>query len=341
MPAALANDLRDLLRAAIGHPPEAPALVIADTRSALSRTLARGYRDARPAAVFLDVDEAAPAAVFAAIDALPAGSLVVLVESTRFELGEFRFRLELFKRGLAVVEHPHLERVPEAEIPVYLAALAYDPARFRGVGWALQARIDRAQHIEVSTALGTARWEGPFEAARLNVGDYRQMPNVGGQFPIGEVFTEAVALEALNGRVGLFAYGAADFSVAFPEPFALVLERGRVVEAPDAPPAFHDILDTIRAAEGEVWVRELGFGLNPALTAARRLSDVSAYERMTGVHLSLGAKHSVYPKPGFNKRQVRFHVDVFVHDPIVRIEGEVCFAEGAWTVPPALEAVSP
>ena len=40
-----------------------------------------------------------------------------------------------------------------------------------------------------------------FESAKLNVGDYSEMQNIGGQFPIGEVFTEARDLEAVNGRV--------------------------------------------------------------------------------------------------------------------------------------------
>lgn len=328
----LLRDLCDLLGLAIGHAPSTPALILADARSPLARILTEAYRLARPAAAFLDVDTHPPAEVRAAIDALPAGALVVLLQSTRFDLGEFRFRIELFKRGLAVVEHPHLGRVPPHEIPVYLAALAYDPARLRGLGGALKARFDVATTLEVETAGGIARWRGPFEPARLNVGDYAGMPNVGGQFPIGEVFGEPVDLDALDGVITLFAYGAADFSVAFVDPFVVEVRRGRVVGAPAAPAAFQGILEDIRRVEGEVWIREVGFGLNPAMTATRRLTDVSAYERMNGLHLSLGAKHPVYPKPGFNKRHTRFHVDVFVHDPVVRLDGERVYADGDWTV---------
>ena len=111
MTEALHGNLRDRLRDAIGHHEGMPALILSDSRSILSRLLTEGYRAVRPGAAFLDVDATEPPAVFAAIDALPRGALVVLLESTRFELAEFRFRLELFKRGLAVVEHPHLGRV--------------------------------------------------------------------------------------------------------------------------------------------------------------------------------------------------------------------------------------
>jgi hypothetical protein len=302
----LCANLCDILGLAIRHATPTPALILGDSRSPLSRILAEGYRAARPGATFLDPDAAGPAAVLDAIDSLPAGALVVLLESTRFELGEFRFRLELFKRGLAVVEHPHLARVPVGEIPIYLDTLAYDPGWYRGMGRALKDRIDVARQIEIRSSAGVATWRGPFEPARKNVGDYAGMPNVGGQFPIGEVFTEPVELEGVDGSGAIHAFGATDFSVSFVEPFAMLLRCGRVVDAPEAPAAFLDILATIRAAEGDVWVRELGFGLNRALTETRRLTDVSAYERRIGVHLSLGAKHAVYPKRGFSKRHNAF-----------------------------------
>ncbi len=337
MDQVLLDNVRDLLGGAIGHAAATPALILADRQSPLARLLADAYRTARPAAAILDVDEAGSAEVLAAIDALPKGSLVVLLESTRFDFGAFRFRIELFKRGLAVVEHPHLARVPDAEIPVYVDALAYDAGWYRGMGRALKARLDRAGQVEVRTPGAVATWRGAFEPVRLNVGDYAGMPNVGGQFPIGEVFTELVDVEGLDGGVTIGAFGASDFSVRFGPPFTLELARGRVVGAPDAPPAFRAILDEVAAAEGDVWVRELGFGLNRAMTETRRLSDVSAYERMCGIHLSLGAKHAVYPKPGFNKRHTRFHVDVFCAAPTVLVDGEQVYAEGAWTVAAAAE----
>ena len=332
----LVQNLDDLVTHALGHAPPTPALVLHDGGSPLARLLADGYRAALPHAAVLDIDALGAAAAMAAASALPAGSLVVLVESTRFDVAEVaggRLRLELFRRGLHVIEHPHVGRVPEAELPVYIDALAYDPSYLRPLGAALKARIDRAARIEVRSPLGDLRYDGPFEAARLNVGDYTGMNNVGGQFPIGEVFTEPVALDGVNGVVTIGAFGAGDFSVSFPEPpFALQILRGRVVGAEGAPPAMRQILAEIAATEGEVWVRELGFGLNRAMTRARRLHDVSAYERMCGVHLSLGAKHAVYPKPGFERKKTRFHVDVFAWADRVEIDGAVVYADEAYTL---------
>ncbi len=102
--------------------------------------------------------------VRAAIDALAPDALVVLVQSTRFELGEFRFRLELFRRGLRVIEHPHLARIREAEHAIFVDALAYDPDWYRGLGAALKARIDAAAEIRLEGALGTLTYPASLTA---------------------------------------------------------------------------------------------------------------------------------------------------------------------------------
>lgn len=331
MLATLVRNLDAIVRDAFGHSAPTPALIVHDGRSALARLLTEGYRAALPHARAVDFDTATIADVMAAIDAMPPGALVVLVESTRFDMGDFRFRLELFRRGLAVIEHPHVGRMADHELATYVDALAYDAAYYRGTGAALKSRLDPAARVQVVTRLGSLVYRGPFEDTKRNVGDYTGMPNLGGQFPIGEVFTEPVDLDGVNGTVAIASFGAEDFSVTFLDtPFPLHVERGRVIGAPGAPAAFHAILEAIAAAEGEVWVRELGFGLNRAMTPARRVRDVSTYERMCGVHLSLGAKHAVYPKPGFNKRKTRFHVDVFCATDRVEIDGATVFTDGAW-----------
>ena len=79
-----------------------------------------------------------------------------------------------------------------------------------------------------------------------------------------------------------------------------------------------------------MWIRELGFGINPALTWAHRVNDVSTFERMSGIHVSLGAKHGVYAKAGFSKRRARFHVDIFVVADRVEIDQEVVFEHSAY-----------
>jgi aminopeptidase len=330
--AAATRHVGDILAHAILHTNQR-AVVVADERCALSRTLAEAYRACLPNAVYVSFDNVAPEQILQSFADLTAGDLVVLIQSTNFRLGEFRIRVELFKRGLKVIEHPHLARMQESECATYIDALAYDPAYYRGVGGALKRLIDAAPGAVVDSGGERLVYGSAFEPAKLNVGDYSGMTNVGGQFPIGEVFTEPLDLESVNGRVRIFVFGDTEFSVNVPpSPITLEIERGKVTRASDSTPDFDRVIAQIQADEQVVMVREFGFGMNRALTAERRVSDIGTYERMCGIHLSLGAKHGIYAKPGLNRRHTRFHVDVFALTESVTLGDQVVFRDGAWCV---------
>lgn len=332
--ATAAVNVRDLLAGAIEYAPPQRALVVYDRRCALNEALTEAYRRSLPEGRFIDFDTVAPEDVLAAFAGLGQHDLVVLIQSTSFRLEAFRIRIELFKRGLKVIEHVHLSRMPGAQGLHYIASLAYDPAYYRGVGRALQARINAAPSAVVDSGAGALlRFDSPLEAAKLNIGDYSEMNNVGGQFPIGEVFTEAQDLEAVNGRVRVFVFGDTSFHVNHPaQPITMIVENGRVTGALDSTPEFDNMLDIIRAHEGEVWLRELGFGMNRAFSRERLVSDIGTYERMCGIHLSLGAKHGQYQKPQFKRKDARYHVDVFAVTEAVWLGGEQVYQDGAWRV---------
>jgi len=325
--------LHDILEIVIEHGPPHMAVVVSDSRCELAMALASAYRRCLPTARFIDFDAVSPEAVLAAFEPLVAGDLVVLIQTTSFRLEAFRIRVELFKRQLKVIEHPHLCRMTGAEARYYIDSLAYDPAYFRGVGNALKQRIDRAQSAAIDSGGERLVFGGPLESAKLNVGDYSEMTNIGGQFPIGEVFTEARDLESVNGRVRIFVFGDTSFSVNRPDkPITLVVEKGRVVGSVDSTAEFEKVLANIRADEGQIWLRELGFGMNRAFTAERTVSDIGTYERMCGIHLSLGAKHGVYNKPQIRRADARHHVDVFAVTEFVTLDDGVVYRDGAWQV---------
>jgi aminopeptidase len=325
--------LRDVLALVVKHGAENAALVVYDTCADLARALTEGYRRNLPGATFIDFDSVEPAEVLAAFRRLQSEDLVVLIQSTNFRLEAFRIRVELFKLDLKVIEHVHLSRMPGAQGAHYIESLAYDPAYYRGVGQALKARIDGASSATVDSGGETLVFASKLEPAKLNIGDYSGMNNIGGQFPIGEVFTEAQDLEAVNGRVRVHVFGDTSYLVNRPAtPITLVIERGRVAGAENATPEFDRLLDIIRADEGEVWVRELGFGMNRAFTRERCVNDIGTYERMCGIHLSLGAKHGVYPKPGFKRKDARYHVDIFAVTEAVYLDAELVYRDGAWQV---------
>lgn len=325
----------DILSHAIEHASGHDAVVVFDRRSNLASTLTDAYRHNIPNANFIEFDTVPAEDVHRAFATLKPSDLVVLIQSTAFRLDAYRLRVELFKRGLKVIEHVHLSRLQGDETHCYIDSLAYDPAYYRGVGNALKTRIDTARSGVVDSGGAKLTFGSPFESAKLNVGDYSGMANVGGQFPIGEVFTEAQDLEAVHGRIRISMFGDTSFIVNKPpQPITLVVEKGRVVQAVDSTPEFDQVLANIRAHEGEVWLRELGFGMNRAFTATRTVRDVGTYERMCGVHLSLGAKHGVYSKPIIKRKDARFHVDVFAITEAVYLDDECIYRHGAWIVPP-------
>ena len=326
------TNIHDTVKIALGHSDIQQAMIIFDEVSELSSLLAQAYQAALPDASALNFNQSGPEAILKAFGALHPGALVVLIQSTSFRLSKFRIRIELFNRRLKVIEHPHLERIRQEEYLTYFESIAYDADYYRTVGPRLGERVARAKQIKIITEGAELIYDSGFEDPGLNIGYYEGMKNIGGQFPIGEIFTEPRDITRVNGTVKLFAFGDNDFSVNFPDQsFTVNIEAGLLVSSPDAPQAFQDVLDDIRAKEEVVWVRELGFGLNRAMTRSRRVTDIGTYERMCGIHLSLGAKHLQYKKPDFPKKQ-GFHVDVFVDTQGVEIDGINVFKEGCYIV---------
>lgn len=328
---ALTRNVRDTLTIAMGHSGERATLLVADARCDLSRLLLTAYTECLPGARVIEFDQVEPEAVKGACLELKAGDLAVLIQSSVFRLPEFRTRVELFRKDIKVIEHCNLDRIGENEVEHYVASLAYDPAYYRGVGHALKARMDVAQSARVESLGQTLHFECPLESAKLNIGDFEGLKNTGSMFPIGEVFTEASELERVNGRVAIYGFCDTSFRLNVPEvPITMEVERGRVVRAFDSTAEFDRVLAAIAADEGEVWLRELGFGMNRAFSRERLVSDVGAFERVCGVHLSLGARHGVYKKPHLNRKEARHHVDSFVVTDRVLLDDEVVFADGAW-----------
>ncbi|OGL62689.1 hypothetical protein A3C09_02290 [Candidatus Uhrbacteria bacterium RIFCSPHIGHO2_02_FULL_47_44] len=322
--------LTDIVNDAIRLQPSEHALVIFDTVAPLTRIITDGYRGALPNGEFLDFDSVTPEEVIQKMRSLNEGDLVVLVQSMNFRLNEFRIRIELFARGLKTVEHVHLARIQEPQFPVYIEALAYEKAFYHEKGHGLKKRLDTCSKIVVNCPGTTLTYDTGMEPTKLNIGDYTEMKNVGGTFPIGEVFTEAKDLTKVNGEAMIFGYANQDHYIQIVEPFKVIVKDG-ILTAPDAPQDFKDILDRIREDE-EVIVREFGLGLNRAMGKDKIVYDITAFERQHGMHLSLGAKHAIYAKPGLHRKKGRYHVDVFVDIEKIQIDDEVVYRDGEFHV---------
>ena len=334
LPSYLSTIVTQIFEHPVGPANKSRTLLVYDEDSELARLLSTAYRQILPHATVIDFNQSNAAKIKEAISTLSAGDLVILVQSTSFRLDAFRIRVHLFEQRLKVIEHPHLGRVRKEEIETYVASLEYDKNYYHRVGPELKNKLDQAKEVKLISGEHALIYNGELEVAKLNIGDYRGMKNVGGQFPIGEVFTELQDLTRLNGTVALFAFGDQNFSVFnCKTPIHLEIKEGKVIQTHSTLPEFESVLAEIRAHEGDIWVRELGFGLNRALTRTSQIRhDVGIYERMCGTHLSLGSKHALYPKTGFHKKKVKCHVDVFAAIDLATIDGEVIYQNGAYTL---------
>lgn len=316
-----AANVADILKHAIEHTNEHRALVVYDSQFPLSAIITEAYRRALPDALFLDYDAHSKEEILAAFDRLSPRDLVVLIQSKDFRLNEFRIRIALFQRKLKVIDHLHLYRNVESSWETYIDALAYDVNWYRGTGHRLRKVLESTQELRIVSDGTELIVTGGLEAPKPNLGDYTGMENIGGTFPIGEVFTEAKNLSNLSGTLKIFAFADTSFNIAMHEPFTITIKDGLVIGwDASAPQAFPDVIAQIKTNERPL-VREIGFGLNRAITRTRYLNDITAFERMFGLHFSLGEKHTVYKKQGITADKTRFHVDVF---PLVH----AVFADG-------------
>jgi aminopeptidase len=328
---ALVSHIEAIVRTVMLHAPGERVLLVTDNRCELARALTEAYVvvTGATAVSFYDVPAADAKTAFTA---LSPGSLAILIQSTSFQLPDYRIRVALADAGVKVIAHSNLARIEGAEIDVYVDALAYDASYYRNVGAALKARIDGASTLTLESGEGAAlNVASRLEPAKLNTGDFSGLRNMASQFPIGEVFTEAADLACVAGTVRIYAFADLSFCVNVPhKPITLHVERGIVSRVDDADAAFNSVLEQIARDDGLVRVRELGFGMNRAFSRTRTVRDVGAFERVCGMHLSLGSKHGVYKKPGIKRNEGRHHVDVFPITERVLLDSELVYADGRY-----------
>jgi hypothetical protein len=289
-------------------------VILYDTQCELSTILKQSYENATNVTA-IDFFETQKEEVIQMFQELNQGDLVVLIQSQMFRLDDYRIRLRLFDRGIKNIEHVHLGNIPADQYSQYLSSLSFDPFSENDgkLGRRLKEIVDRSSSATVKCHGGTTlEYKTPMEEVKLNIGDYKGMSNVGGTFPIGEVFTEPKDLNGVNGKIMIWGYPDLSRVVQVVDPFELTIEKGLLVDTKNAPTSFIDVIDAIREGEGDIVMREFGLGLNKELNRVNRLTDVTAFERQRGMHISLGKKHTVYAKEGISKRKTKYHIDLFV-----------------------------
>ena len=331
------QNVRDILEYSIKFDPEInKALVVYDTQNELTNILTAAYRAALPDATFLNFDTVTKEQIIEIFAEYSPKDLVVMIQTGSFRLDDFRIRINLFKQELKVIEHLHLYRNEPQTWDSYVDSIGYDKEWYGTMGPKLKTLLQNTETLVIRTQNNNEFSElnipSGVEIPKLNTGDYTGMDNVGGTFPIGEVFTEAKVLESVNGSFWVYAFADAKFEIKMLHPFRVDITDGLVSGYSDnAPVEFVEVITKIKEIERPI-IREIGFGLNRAMTRENPLGDITAFERIIGIHLSLGEKHSVYKKEGISAHKARFHVDLFLQTDQVLADDQVIFEKGKYMI---------
>jgi aminopeptidase len=320
---AIRNIKQILERSILFNPNKNKLLVIYDTQSDLSKILTSAYHNCsnQEAITMLDFDKNNPTEIKTFIEKeLKESDLVVCIQTGAFYLNDYRLRLELFARNLKNIEHVHLGLIHKDQYLTYIESLGFDHAdeKMADIIKNVKYQLENATRAIVTSKSASESceliYDTPFEKPLLNIGDYSQMKNIGGTFPVGEIFTEPKDLMKLNGSVMVFGFPNIKRIVEIHKnPFKITIENGIITKIDEnAPKSFMEVFNVIKENENEVFIREFGLGINPFLKKEKPLNDVTAFERQLGLHLSMGKKHTVFKKKNLKTKQTRYHVDIFV-----------------------------
>lgn len=308
-------------------------ILIYDKKSRLSLLLANAYRRQMPEAEHVDFDTCDKKILREKLLSLPAGSTVILVQSKNFRLDAFRIRLQLFNNSVGCLEHTHLQYIDESEYETYIDALEYRGGYYEKLGAFLSEKLENCQTLEIFSRDNSLLTFGKMEKGFLNHGHFWKQKNRGGGAICGEIFSEAKDFSSVNGEMLIKCYPGNDLRIIQCDPFRIQVTKSKITcDDPKCPSDFREnILERISKEEDEeVMMREAGFGLNPAISFKNPLSDVNAFERMSGFHISLGKKHQMYRQKMPKNIVQRYHVDIFADLKKICFDGRVVFIKGKY-----------
>lgn len=311
-----------------------PIVLLYDTLSPLAKLLSQAYQTELPAhAQKIEYDESKKDETIALLRSLSEGASVFLVQSSNFRLDDFRIRLQLFNAGVGCLEHALLQTVPAGSEEIYLRAFEWRGDEYAAIGKTLGYALEHSACTKIFSGENSVLSFGSMEEAKVNDGRFYDQKNRGGGAICGEVFSEAKDFTTVNGEVTINAYPDDSFAMRWCDPFTITIERSFITKvSANAPEMFlTNVMQRVAEGEnGEVMVREAGFGLNPALSRTNPLPYVNACERMVGFHLSVGKKHNIY-RNKFSKEVIqRFHIDIFADTKKVVCDDTVVFENGKY-----------
>ena len=307
-------------------------ILVYDLNSNLSRELSEWYiknLERNNDAELINFDEVSKEDLKTKLLWLSEDSTVILVQSTNFRIDDFRIRLILKQNWVWCIEHNHLSYIKDDQIENYADSIEYKTPYYLWLANRLKLFLECSTEIQIQTKdnsiLNIVWW---VEEVKTNTWDYSGKYRWG-TFPIWEVFTEAKDFSKVNGSFSVYAYPDENFQVQFVKPFRVDV-KDSILSCDDinCPEEFKRLLNKIEASEDwEVFVRELWFWMNAGISKDKKLSDVWAYERVSGFHLSLWKKHNIYRKKFDKSVTQRYHIDIFPDIDTIKIDDDIIFED--------------
>ena len=333
MPSLLHTHLQNILYQNYQVSPSTFILLVYDEQCTLAQLLADGYKEVINSFSHkaLNFHQYTEEQILAEFQQFPPKSLVILVQSASFRMTKHRLRADLFRQGHMVIEHVRLSFNTEEEMPNYINSLQYDTPYYVKMSNRIEKLLSSTVPIIYQSGEGLQlEINSSYEKPIKNTGDFSSQATASTGFPIGEIFTEAKDLTAVNGSIHVFAFPTTDHKTFWAEPFTVTIKDGCVVSH-TGPSEFEEILQKIKSEEQDkVQIREIGFGLNRALGYNKRITEPTSFERFAGVHFSLGLKHAMYRKKIPKQIYQKYHVDIFCKVETIMIGDTVVFEKGEY-----------
>jgi len=328
----LDKNIHDLLFKSMKLKKEQVVLVMYDTECALTLALKNAYAkslegyQAELVDFALHTEEEWKEILFK----LKKNDVVVLIQSTSFRISSYRIRLNLNNNGVYCIEHVRLLYIKEDEQQTYVDALTYDQDYYELVSTFLMEKLKQCKKVTiVSTDDSELIYDTKMDQPKRNMVDFSEAK--GTLLPVGEVFTEPVELNKVNGTMLVHGFPTLEHKTHIVRPFKVEVKDGCIISH-EGPEEFEDLMNLLRTENEDrrVPMREMGFGMNRFISKIKPLYDISAHERQIGYHVSLGLKHNVYRKKVPKTKVQKFHIDLFVDVQKIYMDNTIVFDNGEY-----------
>lgn len=215
--------------------------------------------------------------------------------------------------------HFRLGNLSEEGLIQYINALNADYSEMRQEAGELEQKLLNARGAVLETGQGRQLYfNDAFKQPKINCGDFTgENGSYGGNLPTGEMHTELLNNQKLEGEFEFFAYPTTS-GVVFGQPLILEIQDGHIKEVRgEGKGDFNDVLKNIRErnkgtpSENDYnLIRGIGTGLNPNIDAGQGWENITFLTKADTLwgnknyHISVGPSLEAYNSPDIKPKPI-------------------------------------